>query len=103
MTVIGLGAPFAVHVDPPPVQEAVCALTAASPSDDGAVNAMVALPLPALAVPIVGTPGKVRCVTVKVPPLLRLLSPPPQPQADPMISARTRHDAGSASNTFSMQ
>jgi hypothetical protein len=67
------------------------------------VNAIVALPLPAVAVPIVGAPGAVRGVTVAVPPLLPPLSPPPPPQADNITSTRAKHGAGRAENTFNMQ
>ena len=56
--------PVAVRVVPPPVQEAVKPVIGEPPSDEGAVKATEALPLPAVTVPIVGAPGVPRGVAL---------------------------------------
>ena len=74
-TVMGLLEAVPVTAATAPVtQEAVYAVMSAPPLEDGAENAMLAWPLPAVAAPIVGAPG-----TVVVP--VVVLPPPPPPQA----------------------
>jgi hypothetical protein len=94
VTVIGLEAPVAVRVVPPPVHDAVYPLIAAPPSDQGAVKATVALPLPAVAVPMVGAPGG---VGVELPP-----PPPPPPQAASVEKTRAISSAGSAESSLAI-
>jgi len=93
--VIGLEAPVAVRVVPPPVHDAVYPLIAAPPSDEGAVKATVALPLPAVAVPMVGAPGG---VGVELPPP----PPPPPPQAASVEKTRAMNSAGSAESSLAV-
>jgi hypothetical protein len=65
VTVIGLVAPFAWATAPlVGVQTAAYVVIGEPPFDAGAVKAMLAWPLPAVAVPIVGAPGAVAGVTL---------------------------------------
>ena len=64
VTLIGLAAPVAVRVAPPPVQDTVYPVIGEPPSEAGAVKAIEALPLPAVAVPMVGAPGAPRGVAL---------------------------------------
>jgi hypothetical protein len=61
-TVSGDAAPVAASA--PGLHVAVYEVTAAPPSLDGGVNAMVAAPLPGVAVPMTGAPGTVAGVTL---------------------------------------
>ena len=62
-TVIGLPAPAPVLVFEPLTQAAVYPVMVAPPLELGAVKAMLALALPAVAAPMVGAPGTVAGVT----------------------------------------
>ena len=62
MTVIGEAAPLAMM--PPGDEVAVYEVIADPPFEAGGVNATVACPLPAVAMPIVGAPGTAAGVTL---------------------------------------
>jgi hypothetical protein len=75
LTVIGLDAPVPVRVAPAPVQLAAYPVMGDPPSDAGAANARLTLPLPAVAASAVGAPGTVAAGGVLP---AEALLPPPQ-------------------------
>jgi hypothetical protein len=85
VTLIGLAVAVPVRVVwPVAVQVAVYPVIVAPPFELGAVNAMEAEALPAVAVPIVGAPGT-ESVVVDV--VLVVEELPPPPQADSIANA----------------
>jgi hypothetical protein len=86
VTVIGLAAALAVRVVPEAVQDAVYDVIAAPPFDAGAMNAITAEALPAVALTDVGAPGT---VAEGVGGTVGVLPPPPPPPQAVSKSAKT--------------
>jgi hypothetical protein len=95
LTVIGLDAPAPVRVAPAPVQLAAYPVMGDPPSDAGAANARLTLPLPGVATSAVGAPGTVAAegvppVEVLPPPAEALLPPPQAATAATRINVESR-------------